>query len=432
MIAARMPRPLLAIFLLLFSFSVAASEFEPRILGPTAGNVSFVSSAYAGGKFLTVWRQLFMPTTGIWGAFSDATGKPLGPSFPIVPLTNAQYLNLFPRGDGFVVVWDDANRSSQLCQIDSNGTISGQTTIGPSGLIRAFATTDRIVFSRNNGSTIVDFDGRAIRELFEPGFAAAGRNSFLAVSRQQVGAASKLLLTRYSADGTSLKQSVLMSDACRSFFGCWFVPTVRELDSGSVLVVLANSDRSVQTVSVASDGAVSAPHEITITLLELQRARIEQSGSQLWLVMAGAKNAAETRVEATELDETGAPIAPVTTIIETLPRTELPAFAEGAGLVFAATSPTTADRQVQTFAFRTLAPVAPEVVSTTASIQADAQIASNGAGFLAVWKDTNGTRSSRGTGRPSMRPAIGPVPFSKATTPSSASRSSAMGSITSC
>jgi len=385
-----MPRHFLAIFLVLFAFSAAASELEPRTLGPTAGNVSFVSSAYAGGKFLTVWRQLFMPTTGIWGAFSDATGKPLGPSFPIVPLTNAQYLNLFPRGEGFVLVWDDANRSSQLCQIDSNGKVTGQTTIGPPGLTRAYATADRIVFSRYNASTIVDFDGRPIRDLSVPGFAAAGRNSFLAVT-----GVSDLKLTRYSTDGQLQQQWVLMSDACKTLVGCWFVVAVRELDSGSVLVVLANSDRRIQTLSLAPDGTVSAPNAITMTLLDLGRVSIEQSGSHLWLFFAGAKNAGETRVEATELDDSGTPIAPVTTVIETLPRTELPAFAEGAGLVFAATSPTTAERQVQTFAFTSLTPVGPEVVSTTPSIQADTQIASNGTGFLAVWKDTNGTRGSR-------------------------------------
>jgi hypothetical protein len=74
---------------------------------------------------------------------------------------------------------------------------------------------------------------------------------------------------------------------------------------------------------------------------------------------------------------------------------EVLVFAEGGGVVFAGTSPRTADRQVQTFAFRSLAPVVPEVISTTASIQAEAQIASNGTGFMAVWKDTNGTRGSR-------------------------------------
>src|SRR5947209_3937593 len=169
-----MQRHLLAIFLLIFALSVAASELEPKTIGPTAGNVSFVSTAYAGGKFLTVWRQLFMPSVGIWGAFSDSNGKPLAPSFAIVPSTNAQYLNLFPRGDGFVLVWNDANRSSQLCQIDSNGRATGQTTIGPPGLIRAYATSDRIAASRS----MIDFDGRPIREISMNGLIAAGRNAF--------------------------------------------------------------------------------------------------------------------------------------------------------------------------------------------------------------------------------------------------------------
>jgi hypothetical protein len=386
-----MPRQLLAIFLLLFAFSAAATELEPEIPGPTAGNVSFVSSAYAGGKFLTVWRQLFMPHVGIWGAFSDASGKPLGPSFAIVSSTNAQYPNLFPRGDGFVMVWDDANRSSQLCQIGKDGNVTGQTTIGPPGLIRAYATSDRIVFARSNGSAIVDFEGRPIREVSAGRFLAAGRNSFLAVT-----SGSDLMLARYSADGQFLQQWLLKRDFCRTLPDCWYAFAARELDSGSILVVLANAARSVETLILAPDGTVSAPIAIPTSLPAIQRGRIQQSGAHLWLFLEGGGNDGATRVEATELDGVGAAAAPVTTVIQAPAGSgELVEFAEGAGLVFAAMSPATADRQVQTFAFRSLAPVVPEVVSTTASIQSDAQISSNGTGFLAVWKDTDGTRGSR-------------------------------------
>ncbi len=387
-----MHRHLLAVVIVLSAFSVSATELEPRTIGPTAGNVSFVSSAFSGGKFLTVWRQLFMPTTGIWGAFSDAAGNPLGPSFAIIPSTNAQYLNLFPNGDGFVLVWDDANNSSQLCQIDGNGKVTAQTTIGPPGLIRAYAMPGRIVFSRSTGSTIVDFQGRLIRELSEHSFIAAGRNSFFGVT-----STSDLMLTRYSGDGQSLQQWLLKPDFCRTLSGCWFVAAVRELDSGSVLAVVANNDRRLETLILAPDGAVSAPGAITTTLPVLSRASVQQSGTHLWLFLAGPQDGGATRIEATELDNKGIAIAPVMTVFDALPgMTELLVFAEGAGLVFAATSPTTAGQQVQTFVFRTLfAPVGPEVISTTASIQADAQIASNGASFLAVWKDTDGTRGSR-------------------------------------
>ena len=387
MIVARMPRHLLAIFLLLFAFSASASELEPKTIGPTAGNVSFVSSAYAGGKFLTVWRQLFMPAVGIWGAFSDASGKPLGPSFAIVPSTNAQYLNLFARGNGFVLVWDEANRSSQLCQIDSNGRVTGQTTIGPPGLTHAYATADRILINRS----LVDFDGRPIRDAFMGGVVAAGHDSFLSVT-----GTSDLRLSRYSADGQFVQQWVLMTESCKTLLGCWFVAAVRELDSGSILVVLAHSDGRVQTITVTPDGTVSAPIAITTGLAAIQRGRIQQASGHLWLFLEGGGNDGATRVEATEINDAGAAVAPSATVIQApAGSSELVEFAEGPGLVFAATSPTTADRQVQTFAFRSLAPVAPEVISTTASIQADTQIASNGAGFLAVWKDTNGTRSSR-------------------------------------
>ncbi|HEV7425597.1 MAG TPA: hypothetical protein VGQ46_04465 [Thermoanaerobaculia bacterium] len=382
-----MPRHLLAICLLLFACSAAATELEPKMLGPTAGNVSFVSSAYAGGKFLTVWRQLFMPATGIWGAFSDSGGKPLGASFPIVPSTNAQYLNLFPRDDGFVLVWDEANRSSQLCQIDSAGRATGQTTIGPPGLTHAYATSDRIVAGRS----IIDFDGHPIREVSGGRFLAAGRNSFLAV-----GGTSDLMLTRYSGDGQFLQQWLLKRDFCRTLPDCWYAFAARELDSGSILVVLANAAPSIETLILSPDGTVSPSNAIVTTLPEIQRVEIHQSSAHLWLILEGGGNDGATHVEATELDDRGAAAAVATTIIQLPAHTsELVNFVEGGGVVFAATSPTTADRQVQTFAFRSLTPVAPEIVSTTASIQADVQISSNGSGFLAVWKDTNGTRGTR-------------------------------------
>src|ERR1019366_2779599 len=275
-----MHRHLLAVVIVLSAFSVSATELEPRTIGPTAGNVSFVSSAFSGGKFLTVWRQLFMPSTGIWGAFSDATGKPLGPSFAIIPSTNAQYLNLFPNGNGFVLVWDDANSSSQLCQIDGNGKVTAQTTIGPPGLSRAYAMPGRIVFSRSNGSTIVDFDGRLIRELAEHSFIAAGRNSFFGVT-----STSDLMLTRYSGDGQSLQQWLLQPDFCHTSLSCWFVLAVRELDSGSILVVVANNDRRLETLILAPDGTVPAPSAISTTLLVLSRASIQQTGTHLWLFL---------------------------------------------------------------------------------------------------------------------------------------------------
>ena len=333
-----------------------------------------------------------MPSTGIWGAFSDATGKPLGPSFAIIPSTNAQYLNLFPNGNGFVLVWDDANSSSQLCQIDGNGKVTAQTTIGPPGLSRAYAMPGRIVFSRSNGSTIVDFDGRLIRELAEHSFIAAGRNSFFGVT-----STSDLMLTRYSGDGQSLQQWLLKPDFCHTSLSCWFVLAVRELDSGSILVVVANNDRRLETLILAPDGTVPAPSAISTTLLVLSRASIQQTGTHLWLFLAGTQAGGAASIEAAELDDKGRAPPPQTTVIDALAgMTDLLVFAEGGGAVFAVTSPTTAGQQVQTFVFRTLfAPVGPEVISTTASIQADAQIASNGAGFLAAWKDTDGTRGSR-------------------------------------
>jgi hypothetical protein len=381
-----------AVLVSLACVCASAVELEPKVIGPTGGNVSDVSTAFFNGKFLTVWRQLFMPDVGIWGAFSDAEGVPLGPAFPIIPSTNALSLHLFAATDGFVLVWNDANRSSQFCRIDANGIATMQTTIGPPGLTDASATQNRIFFTRSGGSAIIDFEGRPVSSgVAVPFFAilGAGRDSFFATSRF-----SDPAVMRYSRDGALLQTYSIPGVTCKTANECAAVAAVRELDSGAVLVVVARQN-VVESVTISPDSAVSPRHVVATAASAVLKASIQQSGAHVWLFLVDS-DSAETRVDAVELDANGVAVGPLTTLIESRDAMgELFTFTEGGGTVFVASSPRSASRQVQTFAFRALTPVTPHVVSTTPSIQSNVQIASNGARFLALWEDVDGTRASR-------------------------------------
>ncbi len=127
---------LLALIVALLSLNAfAATELEPRVLGPTGGNVSDTASAFNAGRYLTVWRQLSMPDTGVWGAFSDASGKPLAAAFPVIASTNALDLALFADGDGFVMFWNEAYQNTRMCHIDSSGRPTPPVVIVPQGYV---------------------------------------------------------------------------------------------------------------------------------------------------------------------------------------------------------------------------------------------------------------------------------------------------------
>ena len=68
-----MKRTLLLLILSLHAFA-AGRELAPGVYGPSALTASNPLVAFAGGTFLTVWREYVGGHTRIAGAFSDAHG----------------------------------------------------------------------------------------------------------------------------------------------------------------------------------------------------------------------------------------------------------------------------------------------------------------------------------------------------------------------
>lgn len=396
----RVPRLLIAFALsLVFTAeSRAATMLEPAAPGPTAGNISETAVAFAGGKFLTVWRQMYMPRVGIWGAFSDASGKPLT-AFPIVPQTNASFISLFPSGDSFLMQWSEHYGRSYICRIDGSGRITSQVMFDPGPpSIRAAAMVDGRILAIGSlpgpavTGLVVDQDGSILANGLDIGgpFTTASvfpaRHSFLVAS---VGPGAAAVLTRYSIDGVRLQSWSMPGAPCST---CGTIDGAEDLDSGSVLM-LVRSGSQVTTAIAAPDGSVKSLGGVTVGFPYVQQATLQHRGSRLWaIVHAGQRTEGPWQVEAWELDSEGRIAGDPTLIVpDPLALYETLVFGDGDQTLLAATTGYS-DLQVRTFAFDSLKPVTPVILSMMPSIQQKSEIASNGTGYLAAWNDSAGER----------------------------------------
>ena len=110
--------------LLLIAFATLAygqgRELAPREYGPTPYDPDRPRIAYGGGRFLTVWREQKLGYgTHIVGAFSDAAGKSLGPSFTVLP-NEARIVDVVSTGDAFFVFHTLVN-ALEMIELDRSG-----------------------------------------------------------------------------------------------------------------------------------------------------------------------------------------------------------------------------------------------------------------------------------------------------------------------
>lgn len=172
----RLARFSLAIILCLASLSLAAAgrPLAPRTIAPTANFVFNPVTAFAGGRFLTIWRES-MGFLGdpIMGAFSDANGARLSErSFPlgIPPVNDAFSYDLVSTGDAFTLFWVDDDRRTFMADVDLEGHVTNHRIAGIPWSINtriAWNGTHFLAVTQTNGRptgvvTMFDRDGRAV------------------------------------------------------------------------------------------------------------------------------------------------------------------------------------------------------------------------------------------------------------------------------
>ena len=131
----------LVLILALTSPALAAGrELAPRGGGQTSYHAQTPLVAFAGNRFLTVWRES-RGTLGtfIMGAFSDASGRRVTDlAFPIIPAPGTPQ-HLISAGDGFVLFSLDGASRTVLTEIDLDGRALRTRTLAlpRSSIVRA-------------------------------------------------------------------------------------------------------------------------------------------------------------------------------------------------------------------------------------------------------------------------------------------------------
>lgn len=137
--------PLLALTLAAFSIAAAGRPLAPRPLVPTPYATLPPVSAYAGGRFLTVWREA-MGTIGtpLMGAFSDASGQKISPrsfALDIPPVHDGVSYRLLGMGDSFTLFWRiEGSGVTNMVDVDLEGRVTNRRTVAlPDYIDSAFA-----------------------------------------------------------------------------------------------------------------------------------------------------------------------------------------------------------------------------------------------------------------------------------------------------
>jgi hypothetical protein len=130
----------LALFLASLPLAAAGRPIAPRELGQTPFHATEPQTAYAGGRFLTVWYEAMgFLGTQLFGAFSDANGVRISPRAFHLDVPPAATFTLAGAGDSFALFWPVPG-GARMADVDLQGRITGVRTIAlPEYVVARFA-----------------------------------------------------------------------------------------------------------------------------------------------------------------------------------------------------------------------------------------------------------------------------------------------------
>jgi hypothetical protein len=270
----RAARQLALLTLVLTSFSLAAAgrPLAPHTLGASSYEPMSPIAAYAGGRFLTTWREsLGFHGSHLMGALSDANGVRLSPhSFHIDAAPFGAY-QLLGTGDSFALFWRDIDGLVQMVDVDLEGRITARRTLelpphddarfswnGTHFLatmgLRSPSNTAMAMFDRNGqvvvpATTVLSFAyGFTVVVTDDGRFVAisTGSDATFAHEVTPQGFGARMTIKRYGASLSEMRPRILIG---------------APLSNGDVLVIwstLAGQEAVMKTIVLHRDGTLGA------------------------------------------------------------------------------------------------------------------------------------------------------------------------------
>lgn len=407
-----------ALWFFLAVSSVAARELEPRVPVPTAEPVRHSATAFAAGRFLTVWEQQTAGRRHIFGAFTDETGRRISEaSFPLIRDTTTDFLTLVSLGDAFALIWRDFT-GHHLAEIGTDGRVRSRETLQSSWGSRDGTWNGRhlLAFRRVGESFVIeggllDRAGNVVRSgipLFGPGVPreviTRADGSFVVFLSDPY---SPLAAVTISPDGVAGPPVIIERPGGMTTTDYYpTTPAAIEVAGGDVLVAWVGRQHGrpaqLKTARIAaSSGEVSTPVVLPVTgYLEIDSLKLVNEEQGLILFFAGTRESAsesENReLGGLRIDPSGNSMDAGTSIID---RGSGPGsiftFASNGDTTLAVTYPfNPPPSPIVSYALHDLSATRPTVLSLTASKQEQVRVGANAGGYVAVWNDFIGQGTS--------------------------------------
>jgi hypothetical protein len=334
------PAPARLVSLLLLTLTAAiplaavGRPLGPRAIAPTDNYTFRPVTAFAGGRFLTIWHeQMGFVGHPVKGAFSDANGVRISSrSFAILPDVISPFsYDLVGAGDTFVLFWRDEENRMQMSELDAEGRIATRRTVPIPDYVTAIYAWNGTVFLAaftlpgGSSASMMMFD-REGRVAVPP--QALGGTAFpydIAVSGEQFvvlsGGYYDLVALSVAPSGIVTRTTVAtaagptLSDSRPGRA----VATVQ--DHGDVLVVWSTSSQQTSELKAAvlhPDGTRGPVSSITTATTTLAPVEVLRSGDRCVVAYATNFNA----LSVVQLDAAGAPLGqpfPVVTDAQVYP-----------------------------------------------------------------------------------------------------------------
>jgi len=377
----------LLLSLIPFNLFAAGRPIAPRPIVPAPYTIRMASTAFAAGRFLSVWiYDTHDAGAHIVGVFSDGEGRRISPEwFPILTSVQPQWLQLVGTGDSYVLFWRGQANLTHMAEIDAQGRVTrhieteAETDYGSAIAWNGtyFITVNPDV--QQSEAAIFDRDGRIVRrELLESAYhvsivpLADGFLTFGAtwggLFAQHVSAAGDRA-ARWKLDDGSGTTSGSIPKNIRAI----------ATPGGDVLAVWIRGrfDSAQDLKSVVFRDGAPLPSRVILHSTDVVPLHLTAVDGGYRLI--GASSAALARLS---LDRDGAPRGGFTPVAGA---SSGGAFAEGDGttLVLSAAS------RVTTTAIPRDGDARAEVVSLAPARQTDPVVSAAGGNFVAAWTESS-------------------------------------------
>lgn len=285
-------------------------EISRGDLGPTGYYLTRTTTAYAAGRYLTVWEEDRLGYGhAVFGILTDTLGTALTPEpFVVVPMSYFGPMFLVGTGDGFALFRDDYAGGPELFRLDANGSVLERHDLNfPLARARGIAWNGaEFLMTHSDGgrlvASILTAEGMPNAGPFDLAPDNTGHTTTANGSTFKVLTNERSIwyLHTITDGGVERSQQTALNGAATVVFS--------EAADGSTVILWSETSTDVSRLFLSSAENPTAPIELVVSAERLQALAIEQTSLGFLAVWtADARDDSRRTLYSIELGATGVP-----------------------------------------------------------------------------------------------------------------------------